>query len=239
MSTTSRTTRPRPRPGSETPAPSRPRRRVLSLSGWPLTGRSMTGAALVVVAVGGVLSAHRAATAPPETTVLAAARALTAGTVLAADDLTAVPADMPADTPVVAGEFADDAVGRTLLRPLEVGALLAPADVGDGGSTRPPGSTVVTVEPAASRVPSDLGPGTSVDVLATDDERGLTELVVRGAVVVGLPGADDGEGTSIGGSLGTRVELAVADETVATALVDAAVRHDLTLVLPTPGSARG
>jgi hypothetical protein len=80
----------------------------------------------------------------------------------------------------------------------------------------------------------------SVDVLATDDERGLTELVVRGAVVVGAPGGDGGGGPeSIGGPSGARVELAVADETVATALVDAAVRHELTLVVPTPGSARG
>ena len=199
----------------------------------------MTGAALVVVAVGGVLSAHRAAVAPPDTSVLAASRALPAGSVLAADDLTAVPADLPADTPVVAGELAEDLVGRTVLRALEPGALVTPADVGAGGATRPPGSTVVSVEPAAARMPTDLGPGTSVDVLATDDERGLTELVVRGAVVVGVPGAGEGGDTSIGGSLGTRVELAVADATVATALVDAAVRHELTLVLPTPGTARG
>lgn len=240
MPNTHRTTGPGARQDADPNGTPTPNRRRIRPTGWPVTGRSMTGAALVVVAVGGVLSAHRAAVAPPATSVLTAAGPLPAGTVLSVDDLAAIPAELPADAPILAAELRDELAGRTLLRAVDAGALLAPSDVGAGGTLRPPGSTLVTIEPSAARTPRDLRPGVIVDVLATDDERGITDLIVRGAVVVGAPGGDgDGDPTAIGGSLGTRVELAVADETVATALVDAAVRHELTLVVPTPGSARG
>ncbi len=192
-----------------------------------------------MVAVGGVLSAHRSAVAPPSSSIVVTSRALLAGTVLEDADLVPVPARITGAANVLGGEQLEDLRGRTLRRSLDAGAVLTPNDVGAGTPRTPPGSQVVSVEVDAGRTPSGVRPGVVVDVLATDDERGATDPVVTGALVVGAPDPTaDSAGTAIGSTLGPRIDLAVADRTAASALVDAAVRHELTLVLPTPTDVR-
>jgi hypothetical protein len=90
----------------------------------------------------------------------------------------------------------------------------------------------VSLELDAGRAPAALRPGLRVDVLATDTERGDTSVVATGATVVERPETTD---DAIGTTSGTQVDLAVGDASTAASIVDAAVRHDVTLVVPTPG----
>lgn len=199
------------------------------------SGRSLVGAALIVIAVGGVLAAHRAAVAPPSNRVVVATRDLLPGTIIAPTDLGALAVELPESVPAVAADDADRLLGSALASRVPAGSLIRPADVASGGDTAAPGTITVSLELDAGRAPAGLRPGLRVDVLATDTERGDTSVVATGATVVERPEVTE---EAIGASSGARVDLAVSDAAVAAAIVDAAVRQDVTLVVPTPGAPR-
>ncbi len=194
----------------------------------PLTGRSLLGAALVVVAAASVLATHRAAVGPSGDQVLVAARAVRGGTVLTAEDLLAVRSDLPGEVATVSADDAAAVLGSAATRDLPPGAVLAPSDVAPAAATtRDTGRVTLSVPP--ERTPVDLRPGVRVDVLATDAERGATDLILGGATVTSTAAPPEG---SIGGGGPLLVELAVPDGDAVVTLVDAAVRQQVTLVVP-------
>jgi len=201
-------------------------------SGRLPSGRALLGAALIVIAVGGVLAAHRAAVSTPSTRVMVAARDLLPGTVLAPADLATLAVELPDAVPAIPAGDADQLVGTVLAARVTTGSMLRPADVASGGGVAAPGTITVSLELDAGRAPAALRPGLRVDVLATDTERGDTSIVATGATVVERPETTD---DAIGTTSGTQVDLAVGDASTAASIVDAAVRHDVTLVVPTPG----
>ena len=222
-----------PGPGGS-PGPDRPSRRTAI----PLTGRSLLGAALVVGSVGTVLAAHRAAVAPAGTEVVAAARDLRAGATLRAEDRLLVRADLPAEVATVPAASAPTVIGATLTGDVEQGALLTTSDLTPTGAA-PLGSSRISLSTPPERTPRNLGPGVRVDVLVTDAEQGTTDLVISGATVTATTAGGDG---AIGTGAPMVVELAVPDGLAAAAVVDAAVRHQVTLVVPTgtpPGTPPG
>jgi len=201
-------------------------------SNSPLTGRSLLGAALVVVAVGLVLAAHRAAVTPSGSPVVVLATDVRAGSTLRAEDLLLVRLDLPEEVTAVPAEDAAGLIGAGMARDGERGTVLTPSDIepAGGGLAR---SVRVSLATDPERTPGGLRPGMRVDILSTDVEEGRTELIVSGASITQATVAGD---ESIGSSGPTLVELAVPDPLTAAAVVDASVRHEVTLVLP-PGSS--
>lgn len=190
--------------------------------------RAVVGAVLVVTAVGGVLVAHRAASAPPTTRYVVAARAVPVGRVLHAEDLGLLAMDLPDGLTAVEESRAQELVGRVVSSDLSELDLVRPSDLSDGPVTEP-GAVEVAVELDPSRTPSDLRPGAVVTVLGTDPSGG-TEVLARGCMVTAVDDEIDG---GIGASDGVRLRLAARDEIEAAALVDAAVAAELTVVVPT------
>ncbi len=113
--------------------------------------------------------------------------------------------------------------------------LVRPGDLYQRGRFVQPGSVEVPVELDASRaLTGALESGSRVDVLSTDPEAEGTVVLARRVRVVDAGDGEDGTGAGIGPSDGVRLRLAVPDQDTATAVVDAAVRSQLTLVLPSP-----
>jgi hypothetical protein len=195
-------------------------------------GRATAGAALIVIAAAGVLVAHRSASAPPDSRYVVVARDLEAGHVLARADLGTLAADLPSGVRAVPAAEAGALLGRVTRTSLSELDLIRPTDVVEPGRFTRPGSVEVPVAVDAARAPvGALRTGTRVDVLATDPEGEGTQVLATDVLVVGVD--DDGEG-AIGDSSGIRVRLAVDGADTATGVVDAAVRAQVTLVLPTP-----
>lgn len=200
------------------------------------SGRAALGATLVVLAAAGVLAAHRAAVRPTTTRFVVATREIPAGTRLRNDDLGTLPMDLPSGVPAVAADDAGSIVGTVTLHPLRPRELIRPGDVADSDRTPDAGSVEVPVEvdPARALGPS-VNAGSRVDVLSTDPDGAGTAVIARDVLVV----AADRRSDAIGSSGGVRFRLAVPDATTATAVVDASVRSQLTLVLPNAGASRG
>lgn len=217
----------------QTDAANRPRGR----STWLPTGRAVVGAVLVATAAAAVLITHRAASQPPTTRFVVVTREVPAGQVVDAADLGTVAAELPADVAAVAAEDAERLVGRVARTRLEPMDLLRPGDLHEAGRFTTPDSTEVAIElPAAAALVDTVEVGDLVDVLSTDPNGEGTTTVARGVRISGVQGADD---DGIGASGTVRVRLGVDDGALAEALVDAAVRTDLTLALPRSGSGGG
>ena len=205
----------------------------------PITGRSLLGAALIVFAVGTVLTAHRAAVAPPGEQVVVLAVDARSGSTLRAEDLLLIRMELPDEVAAIPGTEASALIGSSFARDLQRGTVLTPSDVVPVGNALA-GSIRITLATDPDRTPAGLRAGERVDVLSTDLERGLTDVLVTGATVTGSTDARD---TSLGDGAPTVVELAIPDPVSAAAVVDASVRHEVTLVLPpsstgaSPGSA--
>jgi hypothetical protein len=189
---------------------------------------------LVVTAVAGVLVAHRAASAPPTTRYVVAARDVTAGQVLRSEDLGLLAMELPDGVTAVPSLRATDLVGKVAAADLTELDLVRPTDVDDGPVTTP-GAVEVSVELDPSRTPPDLRAGLVVTVLSTDPSGG-TRVLARRSVVTAV---DEVVDRGIGGSDGLRVRLAAGDETEAAALVDAAVAAELTVVVPSGNGTDG
>jgi Flp pilus assembly protein CpaB len=215
-----------------------PRRRVRYHGALPRP-RALTGAALVVLAAAGVLVAHRTASEPPTTRYVVAARSIAAGHVLTGEDLGTMAAELPSGMAAVAASDATDLVGRVTRTSMSELDLVRPDDVLARGRFTVPGSVEVPVEVDAARALDGIvRSGSRVDVLSTDPDGQGTVALARDVLVVGV---DAPSGDAIGDSSARRVRLAAPDATAASAIVDASVRSQLTLVLPTPveGPGRG
>jgi Flp pilus assembly protein CpaB len=209
----------------------RTRERVRRRPALPST-RALTGAALIVVASAGVLVAHRSASQPPTTRYVVVTHDVPAGHRLTRDDLGTLAADLPSGVTAVEASDAAAVLGRVTRASLSEMDLVRRSDVLAAGRFTTPGSVEVPVEVDAGRSLGDaLRPGSRVDVLSTDPEAAGTATLANDVLVVAV---DGGSADGIGGSGARRVRLAAPDGTTASAIVDAAVRAQLTLVLPTP-----
>jgi Flp pilus assembly protein CpaB len=187
------------------------------------------GALLVTCSIVGLITAHRAATAPQLERWLVATSDIPAGTRIEADDLGITQLDL--GDVVSRGAFGDpdEVIGRVALGSIRKGEILQRGTVGEpevqAGSAR----RVSVSLPRARALDGALAAGARVDVLATTGEPGTTTVITREALVVST-----GEGTDGLGSTGeVTVSLVVADETAATSIVDASVHGTLTLISPT------
>lgn len=192
-------------------------------------GRAVLGALLVTCSIVGLITTHRAATAPQLEGWLVATSDIPAGTRIEAADLGLTQLDL--GDVVSRGAFRDpDAViGRVALGSIRKGEILQRGTVGEpqvqAGSAR----RVTVSLPRARALDGALAPGARVDVLATTGEPDTTTVITREALVVSTGGGSDG----LGSTGEVTVSLVVADETAATAIVDASVHGTLTLISPT------
>lgn len=197
-------------------------------------GRSVLGGALVATAAVGVLLSQRAATAAPTTAYVVAVRHVPAGASLKAADLGTVTAELPADTTAISKAEAEELLGRTTRVPLEPMDLVRSGDVFDRGRFGPGAANEVVLDlPPAAAMHGALDVGDRVTVLSTDPDSSGTTTVATGVLVTAVHGDDE---DAIGIDGGVRVRIGVPDLATAEAVVDAAIRSDVTLVLPAPGT---
>lgn len=181
-------------PGSGAARPARPaavwgRRRS--------TGHVVAGAGLVVVCA--VIFAVTALRVDPRRPVLAVARSVAAGQVLAVDDITTARIVPDTAIQVVPAGRLSSVVGRTARVPLSAGSLLAPGQVGPA-AWPPAGQAVAAVAVKAGHAPPGLEAGARVVVLV-------------------LPGASTG--TANGASVGQQDAVGVARATASVVAVGA------------------
>jgi Flp pilus assembly protein CpaB len=197
------------------------------------SSRALLGGLLVLAATAGVLSAHRAAAAPPTSRIVVLTRDVAAGESLGAEDLGTVAAELPGDLDVVWAEAAEQMVGRVARTSLSAMQPLRPDDLFEAGRFDGGRRVEVSIDlPPAQALAGSIRTGDLVDVLATDPNAVGTSTVVSDAVVSQIDLDDE----AIGSSGQVRVRLGVADAASAEALVDAALRTDVTLALPAPSS---
>ena len=193
--------------------------------------RVLAGAALMTIAAGGVVFAHRAAQQPPGTRYLVVTEEVAAGSPVRAEQLGSVPIDLPDAVEAVEEHDSDAVVGRVANRNLAPSTLISAADLLEEGLFEDPDEQQVTValDPGRFRA-SAVAPGRSVHVLSTID--GLTTRIATARVT--SVGADDDGGIGSGGTV--PVSLAVDGEQAATEVVNANVVGTLTLVVPSPAT---
>jgi Flp pilus assembly protein CpaB len=133
---------------------------------------------------------------PPGRTVLVAARDLTSGTVLVADDVDH--SRLPeSSVPAHSARSVGDVVGRTVAGPMRRGEVVTDRRVVDADrmSGFPSGTVLATVRLADGDALSNLRVGDRVDVVAVDpDGGGKAEVVARGVEIVTLPARGDETG---------------------------------------------
>jgi hypothetical protein len=210
----------RPGPGSAAVRLSvRPRRSLPS-------GRAMLGGLLVGAAALGTFVAAGGGSTDPATRFVVAARAVPAGTPLAAGDLTDRPLGL--DPAVADGAFVDaaDLVGRVTLAPLAPGDLLqasAVADAPDPGDAR----LELSIAIPDNRVPPGLRRGETVTVLVTvgSGDTALTRPVLDRVPVIELTRSEGmaGRGDAV-------LTVAVTEPALALAGAHAARVGELTAV---------
>lgn len=188
-------------------------------------------------AVAGVLVAHRAASQPPSDRFVVVTSQVDAGSTLRSEDLGTVAAQLPDGVSAVPSERAEQMVGRVARVGLEPMAMLRDDDLFDHGRFTPPATTEVVLDlPPSRALLGTVRVGDRVDVLSTDPN-GQGTAVVAAGVTVTEAGADH-DGGSIGSASTVEVRLGLPDGVSAASLVDAAVRTELTLVLPSPRGDR-
>ncbi len=202
---------------------------------WLPTGRAVLGGVLVVTAAAGVLVAHRAASEPPTTRFVVVTSDVAVGRPVGAGDLGTIAAEVPDGVEVVRDEDADELVGRVARVPLRSMDLLRPGDLYEAGRFTTADTTEVELDlPPARALVGTLEVGDHVDVLSTDPDRSGTATVASGVPVSAVV---DGDGAGIGATGTVRVRIGLPDAATAEAVVDAAVRSEVTLALPSPASA--
>lgn len=169
---------------------------------------------------------------PPGVEVTVAARALPAGTVLAADDLTTVL--LPPDA--APEDLLDDPVGAALAGPVARGEPITAVRVvgrdlaGDGLAGT--GRVAVPVRLPDAGAVGLLGVGDRVDVVATDPQGGTSVTVAAGVPVLALPGSETDAGESAGplGQPGGRLVVLAVEESDVHNLATAGASTFLTYV---------
>ena len=211
-------------------APRRGRtRRVQRAARW----RVVVGVALVSAAAAMVLVAHRSADRPPRDRWLVTVAEVAEGTPLRREHLGSAAIELPRGVQAVPVADLPDVLGRVAGRPLAQGALLTSEDLLARGRFEGGTGIEVALTFDADRWPeSGLELGDRLEVLSTDPQGTGTRSLVSGARLVAVERGD--EGSDLGASGGRLVRLAVPDLDAATALVDASVREELTVVVPAP-----
>lgn len=141
--------------------------------------------------------------------VLAVARPVAAGQVIAAADLRQVSAARDSGVQLVPASQAASVVGRTAVVPLIAGMLLTPGLVGDAAFP-PPGKVAASVALKPGQYPQGVAPGARVVVyVSTSSQAGAqpapTASVAAGgsvpvrltAMVLGVDLAGDGQGATV------------------------------------------
>lgn len=202
------------------------------------TPRAIVGGVLIATAAASVLTAHRAAAAPPRTQYVVATREVAAGQVVDAADLGTLAVTLPEGVPAIPAGSARQLIGRTAAVNLAPLGLIRPGDL-VAGEPDDPDAVEVTFGLSRRRAPAGLRPGLTVSVLATDEVDG-TRLLLRH---VRLTRVDDTGDSLLGPGDDLRVQVAAPDDAAAAALIDAAVRSELTVVVPVrpvgPGGGDG
>lgn len=159
-------------PGVAAPSASATVRRTLYLRRRPLA------AIFAFLAVLAILMALRPA--PTEATgVVAAARPLPAGTVLAAGDLTVV--TLPSDAVPEGAALADaEVLGRTLAGPLSQGSPVTATSVGTAERLARPGHLIVALPLSGDGIAALVCPGSRLDLLAPDGSTVASDVLVVG-----------------------------------------------------------
>lgn len=123
-------------------------------------------AGLVVTAVCAAVFVVAARGSDDRVSVLAVARPVQAGQLISRADLSEVDLRGAGIPGVVPASEAGQVVGRVAVVPLMPGALLSPAQVGDGGQFPPAGRSLVAVLVKDGAAPSGLAAGQRVAVVA-------------------------------------------------------------------------
>jgi len=214
--------------GLDTPAaPARPvvrRRRPLP------GGRAVFGGFLVAVAVVGTVAAQQAASGPPSTRYVVAARTLTAGRALGPGDLTTRAVDLPGPLAARSYRSSEPLIGRVLAATLAAGELVQASALAPRGPLAGEREVSFTSDPARS-LGQRVGPGDVVDLYATSGQGdgGNTELVVRSARIIDRQGRQ--------GAAGFIYTVALRDPASVDALVRAAALGSLTVVRATAAAS--
>lgn len=164
-------------------------------------------------AAGAVLAGLEAvAPAPPETVrVLAAARDLPSGTVLAGGDLVAL--DLPAGTAPDGAAARSEAVGRTLAAPVRRGEPVTDVRLVSGGLLAGyPGTVAVPLRIPDAGAVALLAVGDRIDVVASDASGGGGTTVASRVPVIAIPHADRSASGPAGDLAGRLVVVAAAPE---------------------------
>ena len=226
--------------GADAPRRNRSRTRTPRTSPartWLPTGRALVGGALIVTAAAGVLVAHRSASQPPSTRYVVITRQVEAGSALNAADMGTATAELPSGLSAVPADQAQQLIGRVARVPLNAMDLLRPDDLFEPGRFRSPATTEVALDlTPAQALLGTLRVGDSIDVLSTDPDGQGTATVATGVVVTEVGGDGDG---GIGAAGTVQVRVGLPDPSAAEAVVDAAVRTEVTLALPPPGGEGG
>lgn len=195
--------------------------------------RAIVGAALVTASAFGVVFAHRAVQNPPQTRFLVVTSPVEAGEVLQSKHLGSVAIDLPDAVDAVPIDRSNTVVGRVASHSLEPSELVFESALFDGDRFVAAGEIEVAVSMDPARTPvGQFATGDRVTVLSSSEE-GTRELAAH-ARVTRIDGDD--RDASIGGSAQLRIGLALADMAEANAVVDAAVKEELTIVLSGPGT---
>ncbi len=137
---------------------------------------------------------------PPTTAVVRTRAAMSAGTVLRAEDVQTLA--LPAESvPDAALTDAAVVVGRRLAGPVSAHQVLTSAGLVSERTASGPGRVLVPVRIADPEVVALLRTGEEVDVLAADGQSGKTRTVAPGARVVSVPVADSDVGQPTSGAL--------------------------------------
>ena len=196
------------------------------------TRRAVLGGILLTVAAAGVLVSHRAAATPPRDRFVVATTELAAGQRVTAGDLGTVAVDLPRGVVAVPADQAEGLIGRVARTSVEELALLRPGDLYEVGRFDATAAVEVAVDLTPARaLLGSVRVGDLVDVLSTDPDASGTRQIATGARITAVTDPEEG---GIGADGSVRVRLGLADHETATAVVDAAIRSELSLILPAP-----
>jgi hypothetical protein len=189
-------------------------------------GRAVAGGLLVAVAAVGLFASWRAATAPPTTPYVGAARTLAVGSVLRGADLATVDLDLPSS--VRRQAFADPSalVGTQLLGPLERGELVQASDVTTADARRRQLSFSIEASRARN---GNIARGEHVDVAATYGGGGSdswTAVIADDVLVADVTAA----GSSLGSGRALTLTLSLDDPKEVLAVTHAARAGTITIL---------
>lgn len=188
-------------------------------------GRAILGGLLVAVAALGFAIAADRASAPPDTRFVVVAQPVAAGDIIRPEHLGLAPLELIGPVADAAVTQPDRVIGTIASHPLVTGEIVTESDILE---KRDDTSRSVTLElPAADASGTELTPGDLVDIAASDESSGATQLIGDAVPVSDIDGAGD---DALGSTPVVTVRLRVADPNSARNLIDAHRRGALTLI---------